>query len=148
MIGDNDFVGRAEKLKCIARILQPDQPTTEQRRLVLGGIGGIGKTQLAVAYARHHQRSHTSVFWLNATTEITLKATFRSLAQNIVQTRGLENLNDEQTVSRVHEWLCHGRNVGWLLILDNYDNPDHFRIDEYYPNTGHGFLMITSRLPD
>lgn len=148
LINVNDFIGRAEESEQMSVILQPGKPAIEQRRLVLGGMGGIGKTQLAISYARRHQDHYSSVFWLNATTELTLKASFRSVARNIVRAQDLENLTDEQTVSRVHEWLCLSGNPGWLLIFDNHDDPDQFDIDRYCPNTGHGTLLITSRLPD
>lgn len=45
------FVGRDSEREEIAAKLRPVQGLQKQRRLVLGGMGGIGKTQLAIAYA-------------------------------------------------------------------------------------------------
>jgi DNA replication protein DnaC len=53
----------------------------EQRRLILGGMGGIGKTQLAIAYAKRHCGSYESIFWLNAVSEFALKTSLRSMAE-------------------------------------------------------------------
>lgn len=51
------FIGRESDIMKMEAILSPDAKSQEHRRLVLGGKGGIGKTQLAIAYAnryRHH----------------------------------------------------------------------------------------------
>lgn len=129
-------------------ILRPGEASTQQRRLVLGGMGGIGKTQLAIAYARLHQQEYTTVLWLNATSEATLKASFRSMMQGMMKAVQLEKLGDEQVLTRTQEWLGDTRNTGWLLIFDNYDEPDEFVIDSYCPYPGHGSIIITTRLPD
>lgn len=142
------FVGRTYKLYEIARLLHPDQRFQNQRRLVLGGIGGIGKTQLAIAYAESGRGSYSSVFWLNAVSEATLKDSFRSIAGLIFDVEQPEVLEDKEIVRRVHQWLCSPKNTGWLLIFDNYDDPTQFRIDQYYPPASHGAIVVTSRRPD
>ena len=43
LIGPDNFIGRAGELDCMQKILRPNEASTEQRRLVLGGVGGIGK---------------------------------------------------------------------------------------------------------
>lgn len=75
----DDFVGRTAELGQIAHALRPGELASEQRRLVLGGMGGIGKTQLAIAYVRQHCDSYKSVFWLNATSVQTVKASWKSI---------------------------------------------------------------------
>lgn len=148
LIDSHHFIGRARELDQMKQILQPGYTATELRKLVLGGMGGIGKTQLAIAYARHCQADYTSVFWLNATTESTLKQSFRSIVRRLLKAPELEKLDDEQIVPRAHDWLCDTRNTQWLLIFDNYDDPDRFGIKDYIPNTAHGSTIITTRLPD
>lgn len=148
LIDADSFIGRAEDLEHMKQILQPGVPTAEQRRLVLGGIGGIGKTQLMIAYARRYHESYTSVLWVNATTELTLKASFRSFGQNVIKVEVLEANTDDQVVRHVQRWLCNMANTTWLLLFDNYDNPDQFEVEKYCPNIGHGSVIITSRLPE
>ncbi|CAG8115642.1 unnamed protein product [Penicillium nalgiovense] len=92
-------------------------------------MGGIGKTQLAITYAKSGGGSYSSVFWLNAVSKATL------------------NDNDKELVIRVHRWLCAPKNTRWLLIFDNYDDPDQFRVDDYYPPASHGAIMVTTRRP-
>jgi len=57
------FIGRASELSAMNEVLQPKSKRAEQQRLVLGGMGGIGKTQLATAYAKQYQQLYQSVFW-------------------------------------------------------------------------------------
>jgi len=142
------FVGRATELDMMSQILQPGYQSTEQLHLVLGGMGGIGKTQMAIAYAQRHQHCYTSAFWLNATSKQTLQLSFRLVAGRFLKAQDAELLNNEQILVRVHEWLSDTRNTQWLLIFDNYDDPDQFDIGEYCPYAAHGSIVITSRLPD
>lgn len=148
LINPSDFIGRTAEIDSMRQVLQPGSPSTEQRQLVLGGMGGIGKTQLAIAYARRYKASYTSVFWLNATSELTLKASFRLLAGRIVRPQELETLDDEQALARALAWLSYARNTQWLLLFDNYDDPDQFDISKYCPYVGHGSIVITTRLPE
>jgi hypothetical protein len=141
------FIGRGFELDEIAKTLHPDHKARQQRRLVFGGMGGIGKTQLAIAYAESGRRSYTSVFWLNSASEAALKDSFRSIAGLIFDIKDPGVLDDREIVRRVHQWLCAPNNTGWLLIFDNYDNPDHFQIDDYYPPS-HGAIIVTTRRPD
>jgi hypothetical protein len=141
------FVGRVDELDQIHTVLRPKEATKEQQRVVLGGVGGIGKTQLAIAYARRFQLSYTSIFWLNAASESTLSASFSSVALAI----GAEDFDAsdrEQTRTTVLRWLARPGNPQWLLIFDNYDDPDLFDINRFCPNNGHGSVIITTRLPD
>lgn len=148
VIKPGDFVGRAGEIAAIHDLLRPDEAPTEQQRVVLGGMGGIGKTQLAIAYARQHQHSFTSVFWLNATSETTVYASLRPVVQAFVPADDLEKFNNEQALARMHDWLSRPDNTRWLLIFDNHDEPDLFDLESFYPSVGYGSVIITTRLPD
>lgn len=148
IIKPSEFIGRDSEIDEIHRALRQDIESVEQRRVVLGGIGGIGKTQLAIAYARQFQLKYTSVLWLNATSESNLHATLRSIAGSFINADEIERLNNEQTFTRVCEWLSRPNNKEWLLIFDNYDEPDLFDLDNFCPSVGHGSIIVTTRLPD
>lgn len=142
------FIGRSYELGEIAKVLEPDHEAQRQRRIVLGGMGGIGKTQLAIAYAESSGGSYSSVFWLNAVSEAALNDSFRSIADLIFDVEDPGGLEDKYITKRVHQWLCTPENTGWLLIFDNYDDPTQFRIDHYYPSASHGAIMVTTRRPN
>lgn len=148
LIEPESFIGRTTELDRMAQILQPGEPASRQQRLVLGGIGGIGKTQLAIAYARRYQACYTSVFWLNAVTQLTLKESMRYIAQRLLTRKELDRLEDEAIIQEVFRWLLNLQNVAWLMIFDNYDDPDLFDLFKYVPNSAHGSVIVTTRLPD
>ncbi|KAL4955596.1 P-loop containing nucleoside triphosphate hydrolase protein [Aspergillus filifer] len=119
----------------------------EQQRLVLGGMGGIGKTQLAIAYAKSCHQTYDSVFWLNAESEATLQDSFLSVAKQIFRLQQPDKLQAEDAVIHTCQWLSDTRNTRWLLILDNYDDPNIFKIEQYCPFASHGVVLITTRQP-
>ncbi|KAJ5458800.1 hypothetical protein N7530_010744 [Penicillium desertorum] len=143
------FVGRGSELDKIAEILHPNHWLQKKQLLVLGGMGGIGKTRLAIAYAQSRSRSYSSVFWLNAASEAALKDSFQSIASLIFDIQDPRLLESKDIIGRVHKWLTHSENTKWLLLFDNYDDPDQFDISDYYPHTtSHGTILVTSRCPD
>jgi hypothetical protein len=141
------FVGRVSELDEMADVLHPGNELLEQRRLVLGGIGGIGKTQLAVAYAKAHAKIYGSTLWLDAASEASLNDSFQSIASYIFNVPNPGALESKEIVRRIHQWLSNPKNTGWLLIFDNYDNPSQFQIDKYFPLASHGDIIVTTRRP-
>jgi hypothetical protein len=129
-------------------LLKPNDLSGEQRILVLGGIGGMGKTQLAIAYAKRHRYSYESIFWLNATSPQTLQASLHRLAQRILTPDEFRHCDNDQLVMHVCRWLSETENTRWLLIFDNYDEPDQYEITKYYPYASQGSIVVTTRLPD
>lgn len=147
-LAPENFIGRTKEMEIMRQVLQPGMMSTKQQKLVLGGMGGIGKTQLAIAYADQHRDCYDSVFWLNATSDLTLHSNLSMIAGRILSSKDLMNLSDDQILIRVHEWLSDGRNTRWLLIFDNHDDPSGFDIARYFPYAAHGSIIITTRLPD
>ncbi|KAJ9656807.1 hypothetical protein H2198_004695 [Neophaeococcomyces mojaviensis] len=142
------FIGRLSELDKMDEILRPPNSPQEHHRLVLGGMGGIGKTQLAIAYARRQCYSYESIFWLNATSEAGLKQSLRLMAQRILEVEKYQELDDDQILLHISRWLLDTRNTRWLLIFDNYDEPSSYDIRKYCPYGAHGSAIITTRLPD
>ena len=82
---NRNFTGRDRELAEIHEALNfSDALLSTQRILVLHGLGGIGKTQLAIQYAYSHQKDYTSVWWVNATTTQTLSESFLGIAQRLL----------------------------------------------------------------
>ena len=129
--------------------------------VVLHGLGGIGKTQLAVEYIRRHKEKYTAIFWLNANDEDCLRLSFRDIAQQILKhhpsTSTLASVdldeNLDKVVNTVKAWLDMSKNDRWLLIFDNYDNPkipgnpdrSAVNVRQFLPGADHGSVIITTR---
>lgn len=130
--------------------------------VVLHGLGGMGKTQLAVEYAKRFRNSYSAVFWLNIKDEDSLKQSFTKVARQILRehpsTSQLSNIdmkeNLDEVVDAVKEWLSFPSNTRWLIIFDNYDNPklpdstDTAAVDirKYLPESYQGSVIITTRI--
>ncbi|CRL23546.1 NB-ARC [Penicillium camemberti] len=144
------FIGRVTELTTIEAALHPVSNSSQmiqqqQRRFALGGAGGIGKTQIALAYAQTSHISHETVLWFNATTEMTLIRSFVTAAGLIFGSQVSQRLEGQEAVSRTREWLSDPQNSKWLLVFDNYDDTNDFAIDSYFPPAAHGAVLITSR---
>ena len=122
--------------------------STERRKLVLGGSGGIGKTQLAIAYARRHQDLYDSIFWLNATSSQALETGLQKLAQHVLSLEVSQHVDINHLLPLLSRWFSDPDNKRWLLIFDNYDEPDQYQISKYYPYASHGSIIITTRRPN
>lgn len=142
------FVTRATYINGIHRALHPQAAPTKQQRVLLGGMGGVGKTQLAIAYAERYEQYYDSIFWLNATSQLTCNVSLRLVAGRVIRAQQLERLNDDQVLARVCEWLSNPQNKRWLLIFDNYDEPKQFELSKYFPYAAHGSIVITTRSPE
>ncbi|KAF2228463.1 HET-domain-containing protein [Viridothelium virens] len=153
-----EFVAREEELIEMHQVLYGQ---TSRSTVVLHGLGGIGKTQLALIYTRRHKEKYTAIFWLDANDDNSLKLSFRNLAQQIVEdhpsTGTLASVdldgNLDQVVTAVKTWLDLRQNTRWLMIYDNYDNPktagnsDRSAVDvrRFLPRSDQGSIIITTR---
>ena len=84
---NDNFTGRDRELAEIHRVLQSanhDATLSRQKVMALHGLGGIGKTQLAIQYAYNHQKDYTSIWWVNASTTQTLSEGFLGIAQRLL----------------------------------------------------------------
>jgi NB-ARC domain len=149
-MADSLFVGRENELHDMEQVLQlqSNNPDSTRKVLILGGMGGIGKTQLAITYTKRHRASYTSIFWLNATSEATLKTSLRNVANRTFLPETVSKLDDNQICIHVSNWLSEQGNTRWLLIFDNYDEPDQYQVEKYYPSVAHGSVIITTRQPN
>ena len=143
---DGLFIGRDTEMNQMENILLPNSISSTRKVLVLGGMGGIGKTQLAITYAKRYRSSYSSIFWLNASSKTALLTSLRRLACNILPVTG-GRLDDDIMVVQISIWLSNLENLRWLLIFDNYDDPHEFDIREYFPSVAQGSIIITTRQP-
>jgi tetratricopeptide (TPR) repeat protein len=130
------FTGREDVLAVLREQL------TANRRAVLSGLGGIGKTQTAVEYAYRHRDEYQAVLWLNAESTLTLKTAYATLAKELKLPGDLDDL--DQAVAALRQWLKS--EDGWLLILDNAEDVE--ALDPFLPDADRGQILLTSRGDD
>jgi hypothetical protein len=76
------FVAREEEL---AEIHEALDKNGSRSTVILHGLGGIGKTQLSIAYAKRHKDHYSAIFWLNIKDEDSVKQSFAKLARQILR---------------------------------------------------------------
>ena len=76
-----NFVDRDTEMGQIERSLIPPNAQDRRRIHVLYGLGGIGKTQLAIAYARKHHQRYSAMLWLNGNSRDRLVQSLAVLAE-------------------------------------------------------------------
>jgi hypothetical protein len=151
-------VGRDEHIVKICQALQYDG---SRKTAIVHGLGGMGKTQLALAYAQRHKDEYSAVFWVNSKSEDTLKQGYAVAAKRIyrdhpslVYLKAVTDGSDlHETAEAVKRWLSSAGNDRWLVIYDNYDTPElpgrnnagTFDICRFLPEADHGAILITTR---
>jgi len=160
------FVGRESYLDMIQQNLSPDSAARRRRICVLHGLGGIGKTQLAIEYARLHKNEYSSFFWIDGKTEEALIQSLVSIASRLPQAQipgfdidGVHEIEDsKEKAQEVLRWFTLEGNDTWLLVYDNIDKTCYgassadaesqacYNIEEYLPGGDAGAIIITTRL--
>ncbi|KAM0253368.1 hypothetical protein ACHAQJ_007261 [Trichoderma viride] len=152
---NEELVPRPEILSELDRIL----PLSEDySTAALYGLGGSGKTQIALDYAyRRSQDPTCSVFWVHADNETTFTQDFKSIAERLCLSG---NLNGKDLLMAVRYRI--EKSPPWVLILDNADdlrlfgvghttqdasNPgeDALNLDNFIPRSPRGQVLWTSR---
>ncbi|MCJ1418783.1 hypothetical protein MMC32_005134 [Xylographa parallela] len=154
---DNHFVAREDIISDIDRILETEQ------RVALTGIGGVGKSQIAIEYCYRYRSKYPdrSILWVHASTFERFDQAYKDIGRKLK----LPGWNDTKTnmLQAVSDWLTdedHGR---WLIVLDNADDVDIFfspqkvfiegtSVDQYasplcmyLPQGSMGSILVTSR---
>ena len=151
-------MAREEELEGMHRELNGDG---SRRTVVLHGLGGIGKTQLAIAYAKRYKDSYSAIFWLNIKDEDSLRQSFAKIAKQILRAHpSVSRLSSvdikgdlDEVIDAIKAWLSLPNNTQWLMIYDNYDNPkfpgstDPTAVDirDFLPESYQGSIIITTR---
>ena len=147
------FIGRTAELAWLEAHLTPRCSPPSQQIVSIAGMGGLGKTQLSLAYARSRFSLYSAVFWFNAKDEPSLKQSLADVCDIISHERGVVSLSADEKIAYLRRWLSEENNSRWLLLFDNYDNPqlakntdpEAYDIRRYLPHREHGNILITTR---
>jgi tetratricopeptide (TPR) repeat protein len=139
----NLLKGRSQELQGLAEALTQDTPGQ-----VLHGLGGIGKTRLAVEYAWRHGQRYRAVLFVLADSPEGLNSGLASLARaELLNLAERDAAAEGEVVGAVLRWLRE--NPGWLLILDNVDTREtQLAVGRLLPLLAYGRVLITSRRRD
>jgi tetratricopeptide (TPR) repeat protein len=134
------FTGQEEVLARLTSTLHKEQKTALSHPQAIAGLGGIGKTQVALEYAYRHRQDYHAILWSLADTREALITTFVNIA-TLLDLPEKNAQNQMVTVEAVKRWLA-GRSK-WLLVLDNAD--DISIVKEFIPSAFQGHLLVTTR---
>ncbi len=144
---NTSFVGRQTLLRSVEEQLSA-QDTAAVLPHALHGLGGVGKSQLALEYIYTHQHDYKVICWIPAERESLILAALASLAAQLgVAPTGQDSLGApaaNTAVPAVLEALRAGAPYdNWLLVFDNAEDVEAVR--NYFPTNGPGKVIVTSR---
>jgi hypothetical protein len=124
----------------IANITNKSEEDTQPAVLVLCGMGGQGKSQIALKYCRSTaaMEKYRNIFWIDASSEMTTIQAFTKMASVLSgkdQFGSRKYLTQDKVKEELETW-----NEQWLLVFDNFDDPQAFQIHKFIPQS-------TSSLP-
>ncbi|MCX5557477.1 FxSxx-COOH system tetratricopeptide repeat protein [Streptomyces sp. NBC_00038] len=107
----------------------------------LFGLGGVGKSQVAIEYVHRFMADYDLVWWIPAEHEDDIVASLAELAARIGAPGGEDmTLAGQEALQMLARGLPTKR---WILVFDNADDPA--RLARYFPAGGGGHILITSR---
>ncbi|CAH0021548.1 unnamed protein product [Clonostachys rhizophaga] len=154
---NENFVGRIDILRQLESCFDLSNiDRTWQPRIALYGLGGIGKTQIAIQFTYWLQRRYpeVAVYWVHASNADRFRQSFTSIAQDC----GIPGLDDpgNDVLPLVKAWLGKKDNGRWLMVIDNADDEALFttsgsssrssgNLGGFIPDCANGNILITTR---
>lgn len=150
-----DFVGRESVVEQLRGRVPPSAIKDDCQRTAVAGLGGIGKTQVALetAYCIRDQYPACSVFWVPAIDATSFEKAYREIGkalgvQGLNGNEAYVNDNEANVKLLVKAALSHESASEWLLIIDNADNLKLFAdsaLADHLPFNRNGSILFTTR---
>src|SRR5216683_1182294 len=134
------FTGREQLLQHLHDTLHMDGAAVLTHPQAISGLGGVGKTHIAIEYAYRYHQDYEAIFWIKADTRENLLTDFMTIAQflNLPEQHAEEQA---LAVAAVIQWFkTHPQ---WLLIFDNAD--DLAMVQQFMPPALGGHILLTTR---
>ncbi|KAM0347788.1 hypothetical protein ACHAP4_011235 [Fusarium culmorum] len=142
------FTGRTTVLNALEDSFFGQEQT---QRMALVGLGGVGKTQIALrfAYRIKEKRPEYSIFWVPVLSAETAERAYRDMAKKL----GLQKSSEDEDVKDlVCQHLSSDKAGKWLLIIDNADEEELIfgsaekpGLEEYLPQNENSIILLTTR---
>ena len=146
----SQFIGREDFLHLLDdTLLTPSSDIQRPNVAVLLGMGGQGKTALALEFCRRAQARgyFRSILWVDAASLTTVTHSFENLADHLTKrTRVFDDLQAcvDFVKDTIETWAAP-----WMLVFDNFDQPGKVsNIMKYVPRAVNGAVLVTSRHPE
>lgn len=134
------FTGREATLSRLTNELQQASALSISQPVALSGLGGVGKTQIALEYAYRFYRKYEAVFWVEASSRDRWVASYVALA-DLLRLPEKDAQEQDRAVQAVKQWfLSHSR---WLLLLDDVE--DLALVPHFLPSLCKGHVLLTTR---
>ncbi|EED17856.1 kinesin light chain, putative [Talaromyces stipitatus ATCC 10500] len=141
------FVGRHDEIQKLEDLISvPDRA----KRLAITGLGGVGKTQVALelAYRMRDREPECSIFWIPCTSSEAVEQACMTIAEMV----GLQDVKPAEIKERIKTYFSQN-DEKWLLIFDNADdidmwvngNNDTLPLKNFLPVNNHGHVIFTTR---
>ncbi|WP_299537581.1 FxSxx-COOH system tetratricopeptide repeat protein [uncultured Streptomyces sp.] len=135
------FTGRSLMLERMRDQLGGGMAVVLPQPQTLYGLGGVGKTQVALEYVHRFMADYDLVWWISSEQTDDVVASLAELAVRL----GAQGGDDmaaasQEAVDLLRRGVPSDR---WLLVFDNADDPERLR--RYFPQGGSGHIVVTSR---
>ena len=109
---NEQFYGREDILQKVKKVLDREEGDCRCKSLVLHGLGGVGKTKIALQYVNNSRNKFDAIFWISADNSIKIMQSFLEVSRRL----GLTPENDEAqdavaAMSKVKTWLVETREL-------------------------------------
>jgi hypothetical protein len=138
------FFGRSQETQALKDALDSPEEAIGLRVIAICGLGGVGKTQLALNYANTSMKSYDAVAWIHADTQTKMIQSLASFATKLGLPKAGGSEDDYQSVQKIRDWL-NTSGKSFLVIFDNVE--DIKILDQVWPSSVKGSIIITSRSP-
>ncbi len=148
---NKEFVGRDSIFERLLATIAPSADQDDCQRVALEGLGGVGKTQIALEAVFRLRNDHPdcSVFWVPALDAASFESAYRDIGRQL-RIKGIEK--DDADVGSLVKTALSESAFSWLLIIDNVDDAQLFFGDsnatplgDYLPFSRNGSIVVTTR---
>ncbi|KAF5019483.1 hypothetical protein F66182_8490 [Fusarium sp. NRRL 66182] len=136
---NQQFIGREQDLQLLEdALIGQDQ---SQRSCAVHGIGGVGKTNLALEFCYRYRQHFNFVLWVSAENEVALSTSYAKI-YSLLFSSDTETTQSPLIADTTRRWLCE--HPGWLIVFDNVDS-DESCLNNFWPPCNHGSIVVTSQ---